>query len=363
MHRPTHFRRSGTSSPRRAPSGSTSPRSSAGKGRDWWSSQWPQRSSGGQPRRVPGRTAVVAALLGDHHAAAKEFLPALVDGTAPASLVYPVAAPDGSSLAPPGLVGTRRADGSLVVEGTLQPLVNGTVVRLVLAPVQLEGSTLWALLDAGDATAIEGLASFDPLAALGLVDARGCRAPAASDPDRSDGTERIHDLALLVRVRRGGGRRRLVPRGRRGARVQPPPVRQAHRPVPGREAPPGGHAGADRAVGGSDLGRGHLDGRTVRERGRQRGHGTSPPVGAARRLLVARRLRRSCQRHHPGPRRDGVHLGARRARPTFAGPRRSVSWWAARRGCGRGGPPRRLGVRGGRSASSSLPRPTSCRSG
>ncbi len=207
-----------------------------------------------------------------------------------------------------------------------------------------------------------GVAELRPRVDLGLVDARGCRGPAAADPDRGDDRADPRPRAAVA-VRRSGGRRRLVPRGRRGARAQPPPVRQAHRPVPGREAPSGGHAGADRAVGGSDLGRGHLDGRTVRERGRQRGHGTSPPVGAARRLLVARRLRRSCQRHHPGPRRDGLHLGARRARPPSPGHDAPSAGGRHGAACGPRRPASPSRGRGGRSASSSLPRPTSCRSG
>jgi 3-oxochol-4-en-24-oyl-CoA dehydrogenase len=142
-------------------------------------------------------TAAVAAVLAEHDAPSKEFLPGLVEGTTPASLVHPVASPGGSALAPPGLVGTHRSDGALVVDGTLEPLVNGTVVTLVLAPVQVGDRTLWTLLRSGDATAIGGLASFDPARPSAAWTLEGAAIPPARILAAVT-TERIRDLALLL---------------------------------------------------------------------------------------------------------------------------------------------------------------------
>ena len=142
-------------------------------------------------------TVVVGAVLAQHGAPGKEFLPAVIEGATPASLVYPVASPDGSARAPAGLVGTRRPDGSLVVEGTVQPIVNGTVVTLVLAPVEAEGSTVWVLLERDDARSVEGVPSFD----LARPSAAWTLEAAVVPPARiltTVTTERIRDLALLV---------------------------------------------------------------------------------------------------------------------------------------------------------------------
>jgi alkylation response protein AidB-like acyl-CoA dehydrogenase len=142
-------------------------------------------------------TAVVGAVLAECGAPCKEFLPGVVDGTTPASLVYPVATPGGSAAAPPGLVGTHRTDGSLHVGGTVEPIVNGTVVTLVLAPVETEGSTLWVLLVRSDASTVDPVPSFDPA----RPSATWAIAEQAIPPGRilsGVTTGRIRDLALLV---------------------------------------------------------------------------------------------------------------------------------------------------------------------
>ena len=142
-------------------------------------------------------TVVVGAILAEHGAPSKEFLPGLVDGTTPASLVYPVASADGGAVAPPGLVGTRRPDGTMLVEGTVQPVVNGTVVSFTLAPVRTEGSTVWALLETGDVAANEALPSFDPARPSASWRLEGAMVPPARILTGAT-TERIRDLALLV---------------------------------------------------------------------------------------------------------------------------------------------------------------------
>ena len=95
-------------------------------------------------------TAVVAAVVAGcgGPVMAKEILPGLVDGTVAASLVVPTGAPDGSAEARPGLTVGPGPDGSLLVSGTLRPIPNGATAAVVLAPVERQGATVWALLEA-----------------------------------------------------------------------------------------------------------------------------------------------------------------------------------------------------------------------
>jgi hypothetical protein len=110
-------------------------------------------------------------------------------------------------------------------------------------------------------------AELRPRTALGDVDVRGRRHPACPDPDRGD--DRADPRSRVARrIRRSGRGGALVPRRRGGTRTRAPPIRQADRAVPRREASPGRHAGPTRAVGGRDLGRGHLGRRGLRSGGR-----------------------------------------------------------------------------------------------
>jgi len=145
-------------------------------------------------------TAVVAAVVAGcgGPVMAKEVLPGLVDGTVAASLVVPTGAPDGSAVARSGLTSRPGRQGALLVSGTLRPIPNGATVTVVLAPVECEGATVWALLERSDAVVVEPLASFDPTrrsAGWSLHDH-----PVAATrvlPD-ADTTNRIRDLALVV---------------------------------------------------------------------------------------------------------------------------------------------------------------------
>ncbi len=144
-------------------------------------------------------TAVVSAVVAEmsRSGLAKELLPGLADGTLPASLVVPTAAPDGTAQCRPGLTGRPGPDGSLVVIGALQPVPNGASVQLVLAPVH-DGSTVrWVLLEDGDAVSVEPLPSFDPTRRSARWSVDGVSVPADRILEGSD-TERIRDLALLV---------------------------------------------------------------------------------------------------------------------------------------------------------------------
>ena len=83
-----------------------------------------------------GTTAVVAAVVAESGAPelTKSLLPGLVDGTVPATLAVPTAAPDGAAVALAGLTGRTGPDGSLVVSGSLRPLLNGATVDLGARP-------------------------------------------------------------------------------------------------------------------------------------------------------------------------------------------------------------------------------------
>ena len=128
---------------------------------------------------------------------AKSVLPGLADGSLTASLAVPTAAPDGSPVASTGLTGTRGSDGSLVVSGAVRPVVHGAVVTHTLAPVAVDGTASWVLLERGDAAEVTPLPTFDlsrPCAAWTLDGAR-------ITPDRVlDGTTTggVRDLALVV---------------------------------------------------------------------------------------------------------------------------------------------------------------------
>ena len=146
-----------------------------------------------------GTTSVVAAVVAGSDAPllAKEVLPGLADGTTPASLVIPVGRPDGSALAHPGLHARSASDGGLVVSGTTGPLLSGSTVSMVLAPVDLDGTTRWVLVDRGPSVGVEPVPSFDPSLrsarwTFDQVEVPSTRVLADVD------AERIRDLTLVV---------------------------------------------------------------------------------------------------------------------------------------------------------------------
>jgi 3-oxochol-4-en-24-oyl-CoA dehydrogenase len=128
---------------------------------------------------------------------AKTLLPALGDGTRPASLVVPTGGPGGPAVAPSGLVGHAVDDGSLTVHGSIGPIPNGGAATQVLVPVEVAGEVQWALIESGGTVTADPRTSFDPSrrSATWTLDAT------VVPPDRVlDGasTERIRELALLV---------------------------------------------------------------------------------------------------------------------------------------------------------------------
>ena len=144
-------------------------------------------------------TAVVAGVVAvaGGTALAKSIVPGFADGSLTAALSVPTATPGGSPVASGALSATRESDGTLVVTGTLRPLVHGGVVTHALAPVTVEGGSVWVVLERADAAAVTALASFDltrPCAAWELDGAR-------VGPERvlegvTTGT--VRDLTLVV---------------------------------------------------------------------------------------------------------------------------------------------------------------------
>jgi alkylation response protein AidB-like acyl-CoA dehydrogenase len=144
-------------------------------------------------------TALVAAVIAGSAPAGlgKELLPRLVDGDLPATLAVPSAAPDGSALAVGGLTGRPGPDGSLLVSGSMSPLVNGGSVTLALVPVATDDGVRWVLLEPGPSVEIEPLPSFDPSRRSARWTVDGEAVPAERVLERAT-TEWIRDLALIV---------------------------------------------------------------------------------------------------------------------------------------------------------------------
>lgn len=142
--------------------------------------------------------AVVAAVIAADGggALAKEILPALADGSSTASLAVPTAAHDGSAVPTAGLTGRTTNDGGLVVGGELRPVLHGSLVSFVLAPVEVADSIHWVLLEPRDGVSVSPLPSFDPTRPLARWALDGVVVP----PDRvlPTRTESVRDLALLV---------------------------------------------------------------------------------------------------------------------------------------------------------------------
>ena len=146
-----------------------------------------------------GTTALVAAVVAEcgNPEMAKVVLPRLVDGSLPATLAVPSAAPDGSAASTPGLTGRPGPGGTLSVSGALGPLLNGATATVVLAPVTTDGDECWVLLESGPGVAVEPLPSFDPSRRSARWVLHEVPVPADHVLGRAT-TRRIRDLALVV---------------------------------------------------------------------------------------------------------------------------------------------------------------------
>ena len=127
-------------------------------------------------------------------------------------------------------------------------------------------------------------------------------------PDRGGGRGRPGSVSHARPRRRRSGRRA----GRRGPalsrhggrlRQDPDPVRPAHRIVPGHQAQVRRHAPRG---GVGEVGR------LLRRLGRRRGLRGAPGRGQPGQVVLLRGLLPRRRGEHPDPRRDRVHLGARR---------------------------------------------------
>ena len=148
-------------------------------------------------------TAIVAGIVAaaGSGSLAKGVLPGLADGSLSATLSIPIAAPDGSPMAASGLTGARDADGSIVVSGSLRPLLHGSIVTHGLAAAVVggdpAGETVWVLLERADAADVIALPSFDLTRPCATWVFDGARVPAERVLDGAT-TGMVRDLALVV---------------------------------------------------------------------------------------------------------------------------------------------------------------------
>ena len=148
-------------------------------------------------------TAIVAGIVAaaGSGSLAKRVLSGLADGSLSATLSIPIAAPDGSPMAASGLTGVRDADGSIVVSGSLRPLLHGSIVTHGLAAAVVggdpAGETVWVLLERADAADVIALPSFDLTRPCATWVFDGARVPAERVLDGAT-TGMVRDLALVV---------------------------------------------------------------------------------------------------------------------------------------------------------------------
>ena len=325
--------------------GSTSPRSTVARASDssswpWWSRRWPGLScparrcrpcwsarSWRQPGTIRPR---------------KELLAGLVDGTTPAAVALPGSGAFEADLGD---------DGSLTLRGTLRPVLGAGVARAP-GPARRAGTptdhnpwapdagagreVVWCLVDL-TAPEVGGRAHHQP-----RPHPAGGRRPvdgiggAALRQLPSLTSMAVRDAALAIAAAECAGERGGASRSATAARQGPAPVRPAHRPVPGDQAPAGRHARLGRADDRPGLGRGpgrrcgrRRAGRAVRRAGR--GASPSTPTWSAP---------RACIQILGG---HGLHLGARRPPPSAPGPARMRQLLGGRRAAAGGGVPGRAG--------------------
>jgi alkylation response protein AidB-like acyl-CoA dehydrogenase len=125
----------------------------------------------------------------------KALLAPLVDGSCPAAVALPASAV---------LTGTPTADGGLVLEGEVVPVLAVALARRLVAPVSVpagdggEATLQWCVLDLDAAgVTVEPLASLDPTRRVGRVRVQGVALAAERRlPEASDAL--VRDLALVV---------------------------------------------------------------------------------------------------------------------------------------------------------------------
>jgi 3-oxochol-4-en-24-oyl-CoA dehydrogenase len=168
---------------------------------------------------VPTMLACAVVAAGADDAQRKVLLAPMADGTVPAAVVLSGAG---------SLEGTRSSDGSLVVHGTVSPVLGAMLARRLLAPVTVGGSTsagtggapsvVWCVVDLGTTEASAApLASLDPTRRVGSVRADGLIVA----PDRqlaSVASVMVRNLALVLGAAEcAGGARWCLDTGSRHA--------------------------------------------------------------------------------------------------------------------------------------------------
>ncbi|MCF6469807.1 acyl-CoA dehydrogenase [Nonomuraea sp. MG754425] len=114
-----------------------------------------------------------------------QHLESFVDGTLTAAVAL-----TGS------LTGVRRADGSLVVSGTAEPVLGGSLADALVLPVATDDGEQWVLVDASSATVTE-LGSLDLTRPVAKVELSDVVVPAESVLDGVD-TPDVRDLAAIL---------------------------------------------------------------------------------------------------------------------------------------------------------------------
>ncbi|MGW4794276.1 acyl-CoA dehydrogenase, partial [Nonomuraea sp. NPDC004297] len=94
------------------------------------------------------------------------------------------------------LTGVRRADGSLVVSGTAEPVLGGSLADALVLPVATDDGEQWVLVDASSATVTE-LGSLDLTRPVAKVELSDVVVPAESVLDGVD-TPDVRDLAAIL---------------------------------------------------------------------------------------------------------------------------------------------------------------------
>ncbi len=130
------------------------------------------------------------------------LVPGLVDGSTPAGTSFGDSALD---------VSEEKADGIIVVSGTLRPLLGASTASVILAPARRQdGNVIWSLLDvtgAVERVQITPLASMDPTRRVGSVEIESMSVgPERQLPGLT--TQRVREvlLALLAAEHAGGAR-------------------------------------------------------------------------------------------------------------------------------------------------------------
>jgi alkylation response protein AidB-like acyl-CoA dehydrogenase len=135
-------------------------------------------------------------------------------------VVLPVAAPGGAAIARPGLTATGESDGSFSVGGSVGPILNGAVARLVVAPVDVDGSERWLVLEQGTGIEVEPTPSFDPSRRTAIWHLDGVTV--AEDRELVGAhSEEIRDLAIVHAAAEAvGGARWCLDTGAEQARTR-----------------------------------------------------------------------------------------------------------------------------------------------